>query len=73
MYALTLYGISDTQGTAFSLVMWSMQAAWLVVLGLFSAAYVVWDDRHNAAPPKLLTVEQDNSSGDWNGDVHVAN
>ena len=53
--------------------MWSKQAAWLVVLGLFSAAYVVWDDRHNAAPPKLLTVEQDNSSGDWNGDVHVAN
>lgn len=26
MYALSLYGISDTQGTAFSLVMWSMQA-----------------------------------------------
>lgn len=48
MYALSLYGVSDTQGTAFSLVMWSMQAAWLVVLGIFSAAYILWDDKHNS-------------------------
>ena len=61
MYALSLYGISDTQGTAFSLVMWSMQAAWLVVQGIFSAAYVVWDDRHNPQPSRISdsrTVEQ---------------
>lgn len=40
MFALSLYGISDEEGTAFSMVMWSCQAAWLVVLGIFSAAYV---------------------------------
>lgn len=32
--------IGDTEGAAFSMVMWSCQAAWLVVLGLFSAGYV---------------------------------
>lgn len=41
MFALSLYGINDTQGATFSMVMWSCQAAWLVVLGLFSAGYVL--------------------------------
>lgn len=41
MFALSLYGINNTQGATFSMVMWSCQAAWLVVLGLFSAAYVL--------------------------------
>lgn len=47
MYALSLYSISNAEGTAFSMVMWSSQAAWLVVLGLFSAAYIIWDNKHN--------------------------
>lgn len=41
MFALSLYGIGNTEGATFSMVMWSCQAAWLVVLGLFSAAYVM--------------------------------
>lgn len=41
MFALSLYGINNTQGATFSMVMWSCQAAWLVVLGLFSAGYVL--------------------------------
>ena len=45
MFALTLYGVSDAQGAAFSMVMWGCQAAWLVVLGLFSAAYVIRDNK----------------------------
>ncbi|MCM1337533.1 MAG: flippase-like domain-containing protein [Candidatus Amulumruptor caecigallinarius] len=40
-FALSLYGISETQGAAFSMVMWSCQAAMLVALGLFSAAYIM--------------------------------
>lgn len=40
MFALSLYGISDTEGAGFSMVMWGCQSAWLVVLGIFSAAYV---------------------------------
>lgn len=41
MFALSLYGIDSVEGTAFSMVMWSCQAAWLVVLGLFTAAYIM--------------------------------
>lgn len=41
MFALSLYGINQTDAATFSMVMWSCQAAWLVVLGLFSAAYVM--------------------------------
>lgn len=40
MFALSLYGVGDTEGASFSMVMWGCQAAWLVVLGLFSAGYV---------------------------------
>lgn len=47
MFALSLYGISDTEGASFSMVMWSCQAAWLVVLGLFSAGYIMVQKRKN--------------------------
>ncbi len=40
MFALTLFGLSSEEGTAFSLVMWSCQAVMLIALGLFSAVYV---------------------------------
>lgn len=47
-FALSLYGISETEGAAFSMVMWSCQAAMLVALGLFSAGYIMVsrDRRH---------------------------
>lgn len=45
MFALTLFGLTATEGTAFSLVMWSFQAMMLVALGLFSAGYVTVTDR----------------------------
>lgn len=53
MFALSLYGISDTQGASFSMVMWGCQAAWLVVLGLFSAGYVMREkSRQRGAVPE---------------------
>lgn len=45
MFALSLYGISDTEGTAFSMVMWSCQAAMLVMLGIYSACYIMATNR----------------------------
>lgn len=48
MFALSLYGINDTEGASFSMVMWGCQSAWLVVLGLFSAAYVFREKRLSA-------------------------
>ena len=55
MFALSLYGVTDAQGAAFSMVMWSSQAAMLVALGVFSAVYVMLSRRttaagHSAAP-----------------------
>lgn len=47
MFALSLFGITNTEGTAFSLVMWSCQAAMLIALGLFSAGYVTVTDKKN--------------------------
>lgn len=41
MFALTLFGISSAEGTAFSIVMWSCQAAILILLGIFSAGYIM--------------------------------
>lgn len=49
MFALSLFGIDNTQGATFSMVMWSCQAAWLVVLGLFSAGYVL-RHQHSSSP-----------------------
>lgn len=40
MFALSIYGINDTEGAAFSMVMWGFQAAMLVMLGIFSAVYI---------------------------------
>lgn len=40
MFALSIYGIGNTEGAAFSMVMWSFQAAMLVLLGVFSAIYI---------------------------------
>lgn len=40
MFALSLYGMSSAEGTAFSVVMWGCQSAMLIILGIFSAAYI---------------------------------
>lgn len=40
MFALSLYGISNVDGAAFSIVMWSFQAMMLIALGIFSASYI---------------------------------
>lgn len=45
MFGLSLFGISNTEGTAFSIVMWSCQAVMLIILGLFSLAYVTFTSK----------------------------
>lgn len=41
MYALMLYGIGETDATAYSLVVWAFQAIMIISLGIFSAIYVM--------------------------------
>lgn len=40
MYALMLYGVGQTEATAYSLVVWAFQAVMIIALGLFAAGYV---------------------------------
>ncbi len=47
MFALSLYGISDVDGAAFSMVMWSCQAMMLIALGIFSAIYISLSNRRH--------------------------
>lgn len=47
MFALTLFGVSATQGTAYSLVVWSFQTVTYICLGIFCAAYISVTDRHD--------------------------
>ena len=50
-FSLTLYGVSYTEGVAFSMVVWGFKSATLVLLGLFTAAYVGWHRRHGSNRP----------------------
>lgn len=45
MFALSLFGISTTQGTAFSIVVWSFQALTYVALGIFALGYIMVTDK----------------------------
>lgn len=47
MFALSLYGVSNTQGAAYSVVMWGCQSLMLIALGVFSAIYIsFYNKRH---------------------------
>lgn len=40
MFGLALYGITDTQGVSFSILVWSAQTVMLILLGLFTMVYL---------------------------------
>ena len=44
MFGLTLFGLSEAQGAAFALVMWSAQAMMLVLLGFFCIVCILIHD-----------------------------
>lgn len=45
MFALSLFGISDSDGAAYSIVCWSFQSLILVICGVFSAFYIMISDK----------------------------
>ena len=50
MYALMLYGVSETDAAAYSLVVWAFQAMMIIALGIFSAVYIMFSrDKTNQA------------------------
>lgn len=40
MFALAIYGITDQEGTAFSMVQWSGQTVMLIILGIYTMGYI---------------------------------
>lgn len=46
MFALAIYGVSDSEGTAFSMVQWSGETVILIILGIYTMAYM-WLSKHN--------------------------
>jgi len=51
MFALTLFGISQADGAAYSIMCWSFQTVMIIILGVFSAFYVMLGrHRHSRAP-----------------------
>lgn len=56
MFALSLFGISDADGTAYSLVCWSCQAIILIACGVYSAFYIVLTRRRSPAPTPSATL-----------------
>lgn len=46
MFALTIYGISQNDAAAYAIVCWSFQAIIQIVLGIFSAIYIIFT-RHS--------------------------
>lgn len=40
MFGLAIYGIADSQGASFSIIVWSAQTVMLIILGIFTMAYI---------------------------------
>lgn len=59
MYALMLYGVSETDATAYSLVVWAFQAMMIIALGIFSAIYVISTRSHVKNNPPQPQSAQD--------------
>lgn len=55
MFALSLFGIGDAEGTAFSLVVWSTVSLTLVILGIFTLGYAYFSRRGGDSSPSATT------------------
>lgn len=49
MFGLAVYGISDAQGTAFSMLQWSGQTVMLILLGIYTMVYISVSGRKKSA------------------------
>ncbi len=42
MFGLAIYGVSDAEGTAFSMLQWTGQTVMLVILGIYTMGYIIF-------------------------------
>lgn len=55
MFGLAVYGISDAQGTAFSMLQWSGQTVMLILLGIFTMVYISVDSHRRKKTAEQLS------------------
>lgn len=63
MFALSLFGVTNTDGTAFSIVVWSFQSLTYVGLGIVALAYIMVTGRklkkqQNSTPSSKVVVQE---------------
>lgn len=62
MFGLAVYGITEAQGTAFSMLQWSGQTVMLILLGIFTMVYISLSSRRRAGADPMqspLQLEQE--------------
>ncbi len=47
MFGLAIYGVSDAEGTAFSMLQWSGQTVMLILLGIYTMVYISFSRKTN--------------------------
>ena len=57
MFALSLFGINDTDGTAFSMVVWSFQSLTYIALGIYAAVYIVFTGKKDKTSDQKANVK----------------
>ena len=57
MFGLAVYGISDTEGTTFSILQWSGQTVMLIILGIYTMAYIATSRNKNKSDNDIPTSE----------------
>lgn len=67
MFALSLFGINNTDGTAFSIVVWSFQAITFIACGLFALGYIMVTDK------KIKAQEESEAPGISSNDTTATN
>lgn len=50
MFALSLYGVSDACGAAYSMTVWCFETLTLIILGIFTAGYIAFSRKHKKTP-----------------------
>ena len=50
MFGLAVYGVSDAQGTAFSMLQWSGQTVMLILLGIYTMVYITFYGKKKKNP-----------------------
>ncbi len=48
MFGLAIYGVTDAQGTAFSMLQWSGQTVMLIILGIYTMGYISLSQKKKA-------------------------